>query len=263
MNEYEGNSFFVGEDIMIKVDIAMTAVIRPSLLKETLEKIVGNVVDIPERFRLIINVDPIGEEIAPIKVVETAQKYFNDVVYNIAPKPSFPKAVRWVWNASTAPYVFHWEDDVFILRKIDIKDMINILERHKEISSLRLFKHDTPRKGDIKAFRSSWQYNKKGFYVAKRWQEQFGLNPVLIKSAFVKEAVPLMREDRNPEKQFRYNNPNMEPLIKKWKYALYTKPGDKALVWGKKGQTWKNRHGFYKSKIAFIEWNQKTKEKRK
>lgn len=241
---------------MIKVDIAMTAVIRPSLLKETLEKISENVVDIPERFRLIINVDPIGEEVDPIKVIEMARRYFDDVVYNIPSKPSFPKAVKWVWNASTAPYVFHWEDDVVILRKIDIEDMIGIHERHKDISSLRLFKHDTPRKNEINVFRSRWRYNKEGFYVADRWQEQFGLNPILIKSAFVKEAVTLLRDDGNPEKQFRINSP-MEPFIKKWRYGLYTKPGEKALVWGKKGEQWKKRYGFYKPKIAFTEWAKK------
>jgi len=240
---------------MIKVDITMTAVIRPSLLEETLEKIVENVVDIPERFRLIINIDPVGEEIDPIKVVKTARKYFNDVVYNIPLEPSFPKAVKWVWDASTAPYVFHWEDDVFILRKIDIKDMINILERHEKIASLRLFKEDTPKRNNIGVFRSNWKYNKEGFYIADKWQEQFGLNPVLIKQSFIKEAIILMKDDINPEKQFRAAYEWMVPLISKWKYGLYTKPGDKALVWGKKGQIWKNKHKLHKPKgKQFLKW---------
>ena len=110
-----------------KIDITMPAVVRPALLEGTLKSIVENVVDDMKRFRLIINVDPIGERIKPAKVVRTAQKYFPNVVSNIASKPSFPNAVKWVWSQATAPFILHWEDDIDILRKIDINDMIKIM----------------------------------------------------------------------------------------------------------------------------------------
>jgi len=45
----------------VKIDITMPSVIRPALLEGTLQTIVKNVVDNIDRFRLIINVDPIGE----------------------------------------------------------------------------------------------------------------------------------------------------------------------------------------------------------
>lgn len=237
------------------IDITMTAVLRPSLLNKTLKTIVNNICkDSEVKFRLILNVDPVGEKIDPMQVVDTAKKYFDEVIYNIPTEPSFPKAVKWIWNASEAPYVFHWEDDVFILRKIDVKDMIGIHKRHEGISSLRLFKHDTPRNKTIKVFNSKWHYNKGGFYVADRWQEQFGLNPILIKRAFVKEAITLMRDDLNPEKQFRVGNDLMVPLISKWRYGLYTSPGDKALVWGKEGAAWKRSMGLKKGRKAFTTW---------
>ena len=242
------------------VDIVMTSVLRPALLKETLSTIINNICDDSSvRFRLVINVDPIGEAIDPMEVVKIAKNYFKEVVYNIPEYPSFTKAVKWVWEASESPHVFHWEDDVFIFRKININHMLKIHRKNPKVSSLRLSKHDIPNNKVITLFNSKWRYNDAGFYIADRWQEQFGLNPILIKQDFIKEAVTLMRDDLNPEKQFRVTYDWMVPLISKWKYGLYATPGDKALIWGKKGQAWKNKMGLQKGKNAFITWTKENK----
>jgi hypothetical protein len=245
---------------MEKIDIAMTAVLRPKLLKETLNTIVKHVCKKElERYTLILNVDPIGEDVEPMKVVKTAKNIFPNVVFNIPTVPSFPKAVKWVWSNTTAEYIFHWEDDVNILRPIDVDKMIFILNKYKDLSSLRLYKDKTP-KGNMmrRVFRCNWRYNEDGFYLADRWQEQFGLNPILIKKAFVKDAVKRMKDDFNPEKQFRYNQPYMEPLIKKWKYGIFANPGESRLIDGRKGQNWKNKLKIDKPKgQTFVEWVKK------
>lgn len=241
-----------------RVDITMTAVLRPKILKETLETILSRVVKKRGGFRLIINVDPIGEDVDPMKVIEIAKKRFSDVVYNIAEKPSFPKAVKWVWSKSDAPYVLHWEDDVNILHEVDIDDMIRILKKHENISSLRLYKKKIPNKKAFFTFQSHWRYNKDGFYIASRWQEQFGLNPILIKQEFVSEAVSRMVETINPEKQFRVSQKYMRPLIKKWKYGIYGKPGSPRMINGLKGQEWKNRMKLQKPRgTTFLEWEKR------
>ena len=242
-----------------KIDITMTAVLRPSILSETLQTIIKNVCkDQKDRFRLILNIDPVGENVDPVKVVKTAMKNFDDVIYNIAETPSFPHAVKWVWEQASAPYIFHWEDDVNILHPIDIDDMIKIHKKHKDISSLRLYKAVTPNKKRFHTFSCMWNYNKDGFYVASDWRRQFGLNPILIKSEFVKEAVSRMVTHTNPEKQFRESQKYMRPLIKKWKYALYTKPGAPRMIDGRKGQKWKNQQGIDKPKgTTFLKWEKK------
>lgn len=239
-----------------RIDITMTAVIRPALLEKSLNTIIKNVCKDREGFRLIINIDPVGEAIKPIKVVKTVQKYFDDVIFNIPKKPSFPKAVKWVWSQATAPYIFHWEDDVDILRPIDVDHMIKILEDNPKLSSLRLYKERTPksRKG-FNIFNCHWVYHDEGFYVAKDWKRQFGLNPILIKSEFVKEAVTKMVEHTNPEKQFRYSQPYMRGLIKKWQYGIYAKPGETRLIDGRKGERWKQKMKLNKPKgQTFLKW---------
>jgi len=242
-----------------RIDITMTAVIRPELLNETLSTISEKVCKDRDGFRLIINVDPIGENIKPMKVIKVARKYFDDVVFNIAKVPSFPRAVKWVWSQATAPYIFHWEDDVNILREIDVDHMIKILKENKNLSSLRLYKGNTPKnRKAFHTFSCKWMYNEEGFYVAKDWRKQFGLNPILIKREFVQAAVKRMVEHTNPEKQFRYSQPYMRPLIKKWHYGIYAKPGETRLIDGRKGVKWKQKMKLGKPKgKTFLKWEKK------
>jgi len=243
---------------MIKVDITMTAVLRPKILDGTLKNIVKYVVDDPDRFRLILNIDPVGESIKSKNVLKVATRYFSNVIFNVPNEPSFPKAVKWVWEHSDAPFVFHWEDDVNILRKINIKHMIDILNKYEDLSSLRLYKDRIPRKQSFKTFSCIWKYYDEGFYIANDWQRQFGLNPILIKREFIDEAVTRMVDHVNPEKQFRSTQKYMVPLIKKWKYGLYGKPGEYRLIDGRKGESWKNKMNLRKpSKAKFLVWDKK------
>jgi hypothetical protein len=247
-----------------KIDITMTSVLRPLILSETLKTIRKHICKEEEhRYRLIINVDPIGEDIDPMIMVKVARKNFKNVIYKIADKPSFSKAVKWVWSQVEAHYVFHWEDDVNILYDIDVDEMISILKKYKKLSSLRLFKAATPNKHSFPYFACNWRQQPDGFYLASDWKKQFGLNPILIKSEFVKEAVKRMVDNVNPEKQFRYSQTHMRPLIKKWQYGLFTKPGAPRMIDGRKGQNWKNQMGIDKpgDGRTFIEWVKRGKKK--
>lgn len=240
------------------IDITMTAVLRPAILSETINNIKKHVCKKEiDRFRLIINIDPIGENVSPEKIIKVCKKNFNNVIYNIAKTPSFPKAVKWVWSKSDAPFVFHWEDDVDILYDIDIDKMIDILNKNKELSSLRLYKAPTPNKQVFSTFGCKWA-NRKGFYLASKREKQFGLNPILIKRAFIDEAVSRMVDHINPEKQFRASQKYMRPLIMKWTYGLYTYPGAPRMIDGRKGQRWKNSMGLDKPRgQTFLKWVKK------
>ncbi len=242
---------------MTRIDITMVAVIRPDLVRRTLKTVVKNIVDDPDRFRLILNIDPVGEKIKPEKVAKVAKEYFSNVVYNIPNEPSFSKAVKWVWENSDAPFIFHIEDDWDITRKVDVNHMIEILVKYQNISSLRLFKYKTPNKKKFFTFSCDWEYNEDGFYIARGWQKQFGLNPILIRREFIDEALPRMRDNVNPEKQFRDTQKYMRKIIKKWKYALYTNPGDGPLAVDT-GTKWRNKSKYVKpKKKTFLTWETK------
>ena len=242
------------------VDITMTATLRPKIFNETLLGIKKYIIggkDL-ERFTLIVNIDRAGEDVPPKQLIKISKKHFINVKYNISDSPSFPKAVKWVWSQSTANYIFHIEDDWRFLKKIDIENMIRILKKHKELSSLRLYKLNTPNRKVFKTFMCKWVYQEEdGFYLACDWKKQFGLNPILIKKEFIDEALPKMVDNVNPEKQFRDTQEYMRDIIKKWKYGLYCAPGQTKTV-EDIGRIWANRNKLSKPKKGtFITWEPK------
>jgi len=244
---------------MDTIDITMTSTLRPDIFVETIHGIQKNIIgnkNNNDRYRLILNIDPIGEQILPKTMIKIAKKHFGNVVYNISKTPSFCNAVKWVWSQATADYIFHIEDDWRFLQNVDVDDMIKILKKHKKLSSLRLYKYHTPRTKRMKTFGCIWDYNKDGFYMARDWTKQFGLNPILIKKEFIDMALPKMVDHVNPEKQFRSSQKYMINVIKQWKYGLYCKPGDKRWV-DDNGRRWLRNQKLKKNKGTFITWVKK------
>lgn len=240
-----------------RIDITMTAVLRSKVLRQTLESFCKNVFyGDRDRFRLIVNIDLVGDKEHYKGVVKTCKKYFNNVVFNVSKKPSFAKAVIWTWSKVEADWVFHLEDDWIIYRKIDIDNMIRILKERSGLACLRLYKEKLPKGKKPMIFGCRYKYNKEGFYVASNSQKQFGLNPVLIRGKFIQEALPMMVETRNPEKQFRYGNTVMRDFVMAWQYAIYGKPGDARLVYGKNGLHWRKKSRYKKPRDGkpFLNW---------
>ncbi len=173
-----------------KIDICMTATIRPEIVDSTLKSFSENMFKDQSNYRLIINVDPIGENIPQKSILKVAKRYFDDIIYNYPKYPSFTKAVIWCWSQTTSNYVFHLEDDWKLLTPIDINSMIEILEEYPDLVSLRLNKEKTG---------NSKHTCRHGFI----YHPKISLNPTLFKGEFIRVVSTLMDKDINPEKQLR------------------------------------------------------------
>lgn len=243
---------------MSLIDITMTATIRPWIVKQTLESFCKSAFLKKKSYRLIVNIDPIGENLSAKSVVNVCKSFFDNMVYSIPREPSFSKAVQAVWRMANAKYIFHLEDDWVIYRKIDIGHMIKLLDKYDDLACLRLCRHRINKEDPVRLWGCRYDYNKDGFFVARDSGTQFGLNPVLIKGDFVKEAVRLMVDDRNPEKQFRYSNEVMRDFVMRWKYGVYARYGDKPLVFGEYGEQWRKIYGFAKPDFnKFTTWERR------
>ena len=120
---------------MATIDIVTTATIRPEILDKTYKSFVDNLFLDRSCFRLIINVDPAGDKHRTQQdVLNIAKKYFSDIIYNFPIDPCFTKSVKWLWANTQSTYVFHLEDDWTINQRIDINDMISILDKYKPFS---------------------------------------------------------------------------------------------------------------------------------
>lgn len=78
------------------IDVCMTATIRPKIVLQTLRSFYKRMFRDKDRYRLIINVDPIGENAKREEVVDVCKNFFTTVIYNFPSAPSFPAAVKWV-----------------------------------------------------------------------------------------------------------------------------------------------------------------------
>ena len=241
---------------MTSLDITMTAVLRPEIINKTLKTFCANLFcDNGIKYRLIINVDIVGEKVKPAKIIKICERYFDNIKYRISHNPSFSKAVIWTWNQIEADYIFHLEDDWIIKRSVNLNDMINILHSNEKLSCLHLSKTNIK-----KVNRINWSGNRykycDGFYMAKK-PFGFSLNPVLAKSEFIKSVVNHMTESNNPEKQIRVGNKKIRPILEKWHYGLYSECGSAALV-KDNGYHWRIEQNLIKPKRGqFILWEKK------
>ncbi len=243
------------------MDITMTAVRRPDVIEKTLKSFTENLFVIPEDHRLIVNIDPVGDEETNESTINIIKKYFPKYIVFSPDKPSFPKAVISVWNEVESKYFFHLEDDWILEKPLFLSELIKPLDTHNNIASVRLYKEKIPNNRQPTMFGCKYNYHDNYNYFnpipgSNNWKNQFGLNPVLIRKQFIDESLPLMEDNKNPEKQFRENNPKMRNILNKWTFSVYGYPGMKRTVWGKNGLHWRLNSKFKKPRdgSSFTTW---------
>lgn len=232
---------------MDKVDITITATVRPKLFQKTLSSFVSNMLLNESDYRIILNVDPIGEDKDPMQIVNVAKGFFRNIVYRVPPNPSFPQAVIWCWQQVTADYCFHLEDDWKLMRPININNMIEILDNDPRLVSLRLSKLGKPETISSK--------DQNGYI----YYPKLSLNPTLLKGSFVKTVVKFMDENLNPEKQLRCGKATQRNIyLCKFLHGVYTKEGLDQIV-KDTGRSWMETTKFEKD-IGFVHWREKKSE---
>ena len=243
---------------MIPIDITMPSTLRPSVLERTLVSFCENLFTERGRYRLIMNVDQIGEDCSPMDVVDVGRQFFPRVIYHIAEEPSFPKAFKWCWMQAETPFVFHMNEDWELLKPIDINQLVMLLVKNPELACMKLCGLDVP---EGRPNLGCEYFVRDGFLVASRRDNQFGTNPELLRGRFVREARHYLLDDRNPEKQFRDTHPEMfQNVVMKWDYAIYARPGEPKSIQDI-GRQWMEEQGFEESGLEFTTWNRKEAEK--
>ena len=170
------------------LDITITATVRPDLFHQTLKSFTDKLFINRKEYRIVVNIDPIGEDVDPMRMVEVARQFFDNVLFNIPDEPNFAKAVKWCWENIESKFVFHLEDDWVICKKVNINSMIELLNENQTLSSLRLSrKRLTP------------ECNFYGFRIRKK----VGLNPTLWRSEILRDISQGMNDRDNPEKQLK------------------------------------------------------------
>lgn len=232
------------------IDITMTAVLRPQVLDKTLSGFCTNLFGDMSNYRLVVNIDPVGDDVTYIDVLNVIYKYFDKdaVVYNAPEKPHFGKAVVWCWNNIENEYVFHLEDDWDLIKKVDINRMMFILNKNKDMAGVRLLVK--------KPKRPIYVDNGMDYYV---FNNTFSLHPSLFRAGFLKGLVKILNPEKNPEMQVVSAKPKtrIRDYTSSWCFVMFnTKENPVVLDIGKE---WRSSHGLgrYSANTgsAFVTWH--------
>lgn len=238
------------------MDITITATKRSQVLRKTLESFKTNLIcDHP--CRVVINIDPIGIDEDARLCVDVCRLFFDNVVYRIQSVPNFSEAFKWTWvNVKSPDFVLHLEDDWQLLRKIDLKDMFQVLHSEPDLALLRLpqFRAGV---NSMKNWNLYFPFNGVYFECPENLKMQAGFcgHPSIIKSSFVKSVAPHIDTKLNPEKQFHHGPKKIMEIIPKWRYGVYAKPEELPAI-ADIGRKWMVENKMKKKgvKAWFTEW---------
>lgn len=243
----------------MSMDVCITAVRRPEILRRTLESFDEFLLNQYRKKRAIINVDPVGEDIDPRRVVDVCQEFFEEVVWNCPEEPSFPKAFKWVWTHANAQWLFHLEDDWEMLRPVNLSIIGDLLLKYRDLALLRLPAFHAGLEY-MKTWNRFMPWNGEFYEVPSSDRIALGFcgHPQLIKGEFVRAIAPYIDENRNPEKQFHVGPKEIMQEVSRWRYGLYGEPADPPSlpIVRDIGRQWSVQHGWKKkgSKAWFTEW---------
>ncbi len=239
------------------IDIAITATRRPEILHKTLDSFYENMLrPVAPRCRVFMNIDPVGDDVDRLDIINIARVYFNTCISRLPIEPSFGAAFRWCWQQTGAPWVLNLEEDWELLQSVDVFQMIKILEDEPDLALLRL----PFRKSDA-TFQKNWKaffpWNGRYFECPadRRGEMGFCGHPSLIRIGFVKQCAGLIDETQNPEKQFHHGHPDLIEIVHSYRYGVWGRPNSGPYV-RDIGRQWMVEHGWAKQgvKAFFTKW---------
>ncbi|KKM25641.1 hypothetical protein LCGC14_1592950 [marine sediment metagenome] len=216
------------------IDITTTATIRPEILAQTLDSFRTNLLKGKHNYRLIINIDPIGEKDKTQEdALKVARSFFPNIMYNMPEECSFTKAVIWCWKQAKTNYVFNLEDDWCLLDLIDIDYLLQEMDNHLEYSSFHL-NHLSAEKFKILA-------NKDNMTLSVPFTEQrvISLSPSFFRLSYIETVRNELVSYEDPEKQLNKQG------TKEAKQASYTDRNYERIAYDI-GRKWTHKYNYTK-----------------
>lgn len=212
---------------MASFDLCVTASRRPDLLAITLASFSDRIFSHCSPELVFVNLDPIfGSEDDHADVVALVRARFPGAIIFEPETPSFGAAVKRLWSATKADYVFHMEDDW--VANSDVTDEIFIPFENPHIQQVSFHRNE------------NWDFRKKGhFHERKRYLKLLGLklplfravpqfttSPSILRGEFARSAAALMDPAHDPEKQF-YSSVNLklESFAKPFRNYIFAQNG--------------------------------------
>ena len=215
---------------MNRLDIAMPAVLRVSVLEQTLESFHWYVDTWRRNLRLFLHIDCVGPD-TPAEVCTLARYYCDQCIARVNAEPSLNRAMKWLWSQDLADIFLHCEDDVLFTRDFDLDPMFDVMAAHPEMAYLAIPRRGF-RPGDITSDHNLTHVPDAGGEF--HWREgkyRLSFGPGLVRREFAQRAAELIQVNGvDPEIQFHFQNPELQAWTDGWKFATFARAGDTRAV---------------------------------
>jgi len=245
------------------IQITTTATLRPLILRKTLESFTKNLLFTDgftkDDYRLIINVDPVGDfNYSQGDVLETALEFFPNISASFPKEASFPVAFKWCWDQVqlTSDLVFNLEEDWELMFPLSMKTMVDFMQ-DKKLIHLRLSMFPSTQL-TCKNWNRFLNWNGQFFEVPNDIAGTIGWcgHPSLNQGWFVKQAIQYIDGIRNPEKQIKWRNKPLWDLTEGCTFGSF-QPRNSPPAIKDIGREWMMKNGWRKAgtnKEIFQTW---------
>lgn len=216
------------------IDVAVVSTLRPNLLQLTLGSFHKFFLDQFVNYRLIINIDPVGEvNCSQDELLNIAFSYCTNVIYRKPMISNFSNAVFWTWNQVESPYFLHLEDDWFLKRKVFKHEVFEEFKLDDKLAGVRLNLSRNPSERPLH-------------------YDGLSLNPSIFRTSVIKSLLGDFDIAKDPEKQFRNNE-----FLGMQNFVYYGKPNESSYVVDT-GKKWRKSLGLAKwdIKSTDVSWIQ-------
>lgn len=240
------------------IDICTTATLRPGIFEKAFTSYRERLLQ-GHPARLVVNIDAIGEAGArPIDVVALANGWFPDCVCRISTRPHRMRALLWTWDQVAAEFFLNLEDDWVIIPQLDVRDMLAAMKKHPRLAVLRLPK-GAARNGRVMPYKPCQEphFVWNGMYYEHPTGNDavnYSGVPSLIRTAWMREFRKYLNHRTHHEVQAQRLTRKRFPVIRDWKFGVYTVNGDLRRTIGDIGIPWRRQHGFKRNAQNFTHW---------
>jgi hypothetical protein len=255
---------------MNTIDITITAALRPSIVNATARSIYEHVIapfDDSFQYRVIVNIDPVGEPGVTQDDIEKIYKtMFGEVTVYKPETPSFPEAIRRVWKAVDADVTFYAQDSKQILQQVPVDAIIHAFTSKPDLASVSI--------GEMKKTSRSpepvrWDETHQ-MYIVPYFHKAVTCRPSFLRREYVHWISDHFRNGISAEKTMKARDERLDEserdLIRsfssKYRYAFLQLEEDAdARYVDNIGRKWRLEHGFTKPQGGGIaaSWTQQQK----
>jgi hypothetical protein len=239
------------------IDVCTTATLRPEILNQTYASFSEHLLArAPFDYRLILNIDCIGDDVPPEAVCDVAAQYFPRHVIRFAEEPSFDRAFAWCWDQVEAPYFFWLEDDWIMMHDLDLARMVELLETEHDLALLRLNFFGTRNDEWCRQWQKHVPWNGRYFELTEEQKTciAFSGHPSLIRREWSKIMRQQLVPGWCPEKCLSGHFPDSLELLKPWRYGIFQVPFSPPTL-KDIGRPWREAKKWYKHRgYSFTHW---------